>query len=163
MSYKDVLSILKGGAGSGNFGHSGRPGMIGGSIVMGADLGGAGGGSGSRITGPAEVIAKVSQPTHPMYRAYTHGNTNFESEDFARVNFGSGKNQGQYLLTREDNKFQVNGWPKGTKKKLLKKFNSVPEAMEAMEEHWSGMTVKRIQSGSPEWFKKYPETKTLRD
>lgn len=31
MSYKSIITALKGGAGSGNFGHSGRPGHIGGS------------------------------------------------------------------------------------------------------------------------------------
>jgi hypothetical protein len=159
-----VAHALKGGSGSGNYGHQGIPGHVGGSTA-GADKGGGGiGGSNMRTaTGPTEVLNAVSQPSHPMYRAYMHGDTNFESEYFARVNFSQGRNAGQYLLTREGNKFEVNGQPKGTSKKLLKKFNSVPEAIEAMEDHFAGRTVNRIATNSAEWFKKYPETKTLQD
>lgn len=163
MSLQELFENLKGGSGSGNFGHAGVPGHQGGSAP------GGGGGShplspsGAPTTGPEDVLNVVSQPSHPMYRAYMRGGTNFQSEDSARVNFGSGRRSGQYLLTREGNKFQVNGQPQGTPKKLLKKFNSVPEALEAMEDHFAGQTFKRIETGSPEWFKKYPETKPLRD
>lgn len=56
MSFEALISTLKGGAGSGNFGHAGRPGKIGGSIARGADKGGAGiGGSGGYVHTPMDT------------------------------------------------------------------------------------------------------------
>lgn len=51
MSIKQVVEVLKGGAGSGNFGHGGRPGKIGGSS-------GGGGGGGAAPSASREKPGK---------------------------------------------------------------------------------------------------------
>ena len=65
MSYQALITALKGSSLSGNFGHSGRQGKIGGSIAYGADKGGGGiGGSGmsTQISGNVSDGAAVRFP-----------------------------------------------------------------------------------------------------
>lgn len=65
MSYQTLLQALKGSASSGNFGHAGRPGKIGGSASLGIALGLVPG----LPAGQYNVVYDASGKTHPSQRA----------------------------------------------------------------------------------------------
>lgn len=84
-------SIQNGGAGSGNFGHSGRPGLVGGS----------GGGVGKFLF-DGDLPSKNPQPTKEGYVVVHHNTDNETADAIAKEGLIAGKNLGAYQVSPEE-------------------------------------------------------------
>ena len=145
VKVKEVVQGEKGSAYSGNYGHAGIPGSVGGSAPTG------GGSGSSNIRGSFEVLSRVSNSSHPLnalYRKGEEGSTvNFSVDpygnDSGQLHIGEGKELGVYNFIRQDSgKYLVQGSTKRQKKDLKKEYPTVEEGIAAAENHYTtGSTV----------------------
>lgn len=118
-----------------------------------------------KVQGDSEIIKMVSKPSHPLHALYTDADeVTFTGPSKAHVFKGKLKDRGSYQFTAlEGGGVKVQGNAAHNRQILNQEFESAAVGLQAINDHWGNGKRSFVVSGSPEWYRKYPETRRLRD